>query len=121
MELLIVYNAHSDAFSAITDYAHKVLSPSTYKCDLCSLTHHNFGERSKWKEFKNSTNAKISFWYIKEFEKKFVQRFDYPVVLERRRNSLKCVVDKERLSKIKDVSTLVQLLNLHVMDNHSSF
>jgi hypothetical protein len=50
-QLIFVYNANSDLFSTITDFAHKILSPSTYDCHLCALTYGNFSEKKEWKAF----------------------------------------------------------------------
>ena len=83
-KLVFVYNANTDPISAIVDYAHKVFKPSTYKCELCALTHHNLGQRSAWKEFKRGTNATLEFWYIKQFEKEFQLSTEYPIIYERR-------------------------------------
>ncbi len=37
--LLFVYNADSGLVAGLFDSAHKLLSPSTYQCQLCTLTH----------------------------------------------------------------------------------
>jgi hypothetical protein len=39
MKLLFVYNADSGLAAALFDSAHKLLSPQTYACNLCALTH----------------------------------------------------------------------------------
>ncbi len=44
--LIFVYNANSDLFSTVTDFAHKILSPSTYQCQLCALTYGNFSKKA---------------------------------------------------------------------------
>ena len=36
-EYLFVYNAKSDKLHKYLDFAHKIISPKTYACDLCSL------------------------------------------------------------------------------------
>jgi len=46
--LIFVYNAASDIWSKSLDAAHKIISPSTYACNLCSLTHGNFSEKQVW-------------------------------------------------------------------------
>ncbi len=110
MELVFVYNAKTDVISAVTDYAHKVLSPSTYKCDLCQLTYHNLGQRKAWKAFKKSSNAKMEFWYIRQFEQEFKFSADYPVIFERKNGKLEIVLDKDQLSAFKDVDELIGAL-----------
>ncbi|MGI8952546.1 MAG: hypothetical protein ACR2FN_13295 [Chitinophagaceae bacterium] len=49
--LIFVYNADADLFSTLTDFAHKILSPSTYQCKLCALTYGNISMKQEWKFF----------------------------------------------------------------------
>jgi hypothetical protein len=105
MGLTFVYNAKSDKLNAIIDYAHKVIKPSTYNCNLCVLTHSNFGERKEWSNFKENLNLDIEFYHIDEFEKKFNQSFKYPVILN---DELKILLDSKAINTLKDVTELIQ-------------
>lgn len=105
--LIFVYNANTDAVSAIVDYAHKVFKPSTYKCELCALTHHNLGERTAWKNFKKRSNVEMEFMYIRGFEAKFNLQYDYPVILERINDDFVQVMGKKELQKIRSVEDLI--------------
>jgi len=107
MELLFVYNAQKDLLNGAVDYAHKVFAPSTYKCDLCALTHHNLGQRKSWKAFRKEVKADISFHYIKQFEKQFNESHDYPVILERRNGQNRVALTKEDLSQFQFVEELI--------------
>ena len=106
-QLIFVYNANTDPISAIVDYAHKVFKPSTYKCELCALTHHNLGERSVWKDFKNRSKADMEFMYIRGFEAKFNLQYDYPVILEKKDGEFLQIMGKKELQKIKSVDKLI--------------
>ena len=66
--LLFVYNAKSDIINSTFDFAHKIISPKTYGCNLCKLTHGNFGEKKSWKEFKEQNKNKLEFYHKDEFE-----------------------------------------------------
>jgi hypothetical protein len=107
MEILFVYNAEKDLVNGAIDYAHKVFKPSTYKCDLCALTYHNLGQRSSWKEFRKATNADLSFYYIKGFEKKFNESYDYPVVLKRDNGQNTVILNHQDLSEFGTVEDLI--------------
>ena len=109
-QLIFVYNANTDPISAIVDYAHKVFKPSTYKCELCALTHHNLGERSVWKEFKNHANAEMEFLYIRGFEAKFNLQYNYPVILEKADGGFLQIMGKKELQKISSVDELITQL-----------
>ncbi|MCA0959753.1 GTPase [Muricauda ruestringensis] len=50
-EIIFIYNAKSDVFSVVSDFAHKIFSPSTYPCSLCQLTHGHVGVNKKWASF----------------------------------------------------------------------
>lgn len=118
MELIFVYNAESDPLSVLTDYAHKMLSPSTYRCDLCALTHHNFGERKAWKTFRKETNVQLSFYYVEQFEREFGRITLYPAVFEKRKQTLHPLINAEDLSQIKDVEQLISKLKSYIALNH---
>ena len=56
--ILFSYNANSDTGSKMLDFAHKIMSPATYNCALCSLTFGAFTEKKKWKTFRKTLLAK---------------------------------------------------------------
>jgi hypothetical protein len=62
-ELIFIYNAKSGLTQAAVDWAHKIISPKTYECSLCSLTYGNLGKYSKWSKFLASLNINKSFIY----------------------------------------------------------
>jgi hypothetical protein len=55
MNLLFVYNANSGKLNAAFDMAHKAISPSTYKCSLCALTHNPLKEKKEWVDFQKAS------------------------------------------------------------------
>jgi hypothetical protein len=79
---------------------------------LCALTHHNFGERNAWKSFKQKTETRLSFHYIKEFEKEFNESYDYPVVLERRNGENKVVLNRKELNEIGTIEDFIVRITL---------
>lgn len=110
MKLLFVYNANNDVLSAAIDYAHKVFRPSTYRCELCMLTHHNFGERTSWKNFRKQAGVEMEFWYIHQFEKAFKESYDYPVILTEKAGKRKVLIGKETLQQLENVDELIDQL-----------
>jgi hypothetical protein len=71
LTLVFVYNADSGLFNTLTDIAHKVLSPSTYACNLCALTHSPFGMRADWKHFLAELGQPLDFLHRDEFRRRF--------------------------------------------------
>jgi hypothetical protein len=42
-KLIFVYNINFDLFSAARYYFHKIISLSTYECNLCAIPYGNLG------------------------------------------------------------------------------
>jgi len=61
--LVFVYNAKSGVVNGIFDYVHKFVSPSTYSCNLCSLTYDNLGKKNEWANYLNNLSVNIIFAY----------------------------------------------------------
>lgn len=109
MKLLLVYNAENDLLSKSLDYAHKLLRPSTYRCELCQLTHHAFGERALWQAFQKNSEVEMEFLYISDFEKRFENhKGDYPMILEEVDGSWEKWMGKEDLKRMKKIEDLIQ-------------
>ena len=64
--LVFVYNADSGLFNTLTDLAHKLLSPATYRCNLCAITHSATGMRKEWRAFLNSLPFPMEFLHRDE-------------------------------------------------------
>ncbi|MBN4080070.1 hypothetical protein JYT31_00235 [Beggiatoa alba] len=69
--LLFVYNADSGLFNTLSDIAHKILSPDTYACNLCAITHSYFSMRKPWGDFLGSLNVKLEFLHKDELYKQY--------------------------------------------------
>ncbi|MDO6473629.1 hypothetical protein [Maribacter sp. 1_MG-2023] len=65
-KILFIYNANSDTGSKMLDFAHKIINPATYNCNLCSLTYGSFTENKQWAAFRERFLAKgykLEFFY----------------------------------------------------------
>jgi hypothetical protein len=108
LKLIFVYNAKSGLGNRAFDFAHKIISPSTYQCDLCNLTHGNFGEKEEWKKFRESSGIEMEFYYIEDFEKKFNCHFSCPVILSENNHELTELLNPSDLAAQKDTSHLIK-------------
>lgn len=106
MKLIFVYNADSSLFSQLTDYAHKLISPSTYQCNLCALTYGNVGMKNQWKEFVKSLNVNSEFLHKDEFENKYNYSIDYPVVLKYD-SKISVLISADQLKKLRSLKKLI--------------
>ncbi len=112
MKLIFVYNANSGGLNAIVDSAHKILSPSTYDCNLCNLTYGTFKEEPEWKEFRNSVAIPFVFLhkdeFLKAYKSKWLPKYDFPVVLVEKDGQLEIAVTNQDLTQTE---TLEELIN----------
>ena len=109
MKLIFVYNADSGPISGLFDIGHKLFSPETYQCGLCSLTHDTFAEKKIWKDFREKSVTEMEFFHRDEFEKKYGKKFNYPVVFQQSDN-LEILLSREDIEQIPDVETLIKTI-----------
>ncbi len=108
MKLVFVYNANSGKLNAVFDIAHKALSPETYQCDLCSLTHDTFSEKASWKRFREETDLDLDILHKDEFEQQETgYDFDYPVILEAGDDGLSVFMSRDEIARLRDVDALM--------------
>jgi len=108
-KLILVYNASEKLGNKMIDYAHKVFSPSTYACDLCSLTYNNFGMRNEWKKFLETLDVEKEFLYKEGFAHKYPNLAvnQLPIIaLETSNNKIEIVLTAEDLSKVKSLTDI---------------
>lgn len=111
MKLLFIYNANSGRLNTIIDIGHKLLSPSTYQCSLCALTHNAFSENKLWKTFKSESHLEMEFYHKDEFETKFPSiKLAYPTVLKQEENQLSTILNPDVLNEVTSADALIVLL-----------
>jgi hypothetical protein len=44
-ELIFIYNAKSGLVNEMIDFAHKIVSPETYDCNLCAISYGTFTKK----------------------------------------------------------------------------
>src|SRR4030067_16255 len=69
--LIFVYNADSGFVNTLLDIGHKIVSPQTYACNLCAITHSTFSMRDEWKNFVAGLGIPIEFLPRDELEKQY--------------------------------------------------
>ena len=106
MKLIFVYNADSGMLNTVKDISHKLFSPQTYDCFLCSLTHDTFSENKDWKAFRTNSSLDMTFLHRDEFEKKYDCRMEYPLILKEA-DDLEVVISKDQLSSYSSLTDLI--------------
>lgn len=109
--LIFVYNTDSNPISGLLDLGHKILSPSTYPCSLCSLTHGPFTEKEAWTRFRKAVGFPMEFLHRDEFEKKYDLRFEYPVIL-RKNSNIDVLLAKQEIDALEDLDALIAAVKM---------
>ena len=110
--IIFVYNADSGALNTALDMAHKLLSPRTYRCSLCSITHGVFREREAWKAFRDAMDEDMLFLHRDEFEARFPQRSgmrEYPLVLREQAGEVEMLLSAKDIEGL-DLDGLMQAI-----------
>lgn len=105
--LLFVYNADSGKLNALLDSAHKIVSPSTYNCQLCQLTYGLVNEKQAWKQFREQLEDEVVFLHRDEFEKQFEQKLKYPFLARVDNQNIELLLSAEEMSEIEDTEALI--------------
>lgn len=107
-ELLFVYNADSGVFNTMSDMAHKLLSPETYSCSLCSITHGVFKERDEWRQFIELLPVSSEFLHRDDFKQRYPEwaHLNLPVLLLLRGNDISVLMDQKRIAACLSVDEL---------------
>lgn len=115
-KLIQVYNADGDKVSVLLGAIHKVVSPSTYECSLCSLTHGALTMKSRWREFLASLDAEAVEYHRDEFAKAFPgYTVQFPALLIQFAEERPAVlVTAIGLNATKDIDDLVDLVRVRL-------
>ncbi|MFT4662763.1 MAG: hypothetical protein ACI8XB_003056 [Patiriisocius sp.] len=110
MEIIFIYNANSGFFSGMMDSAHKLFSPDTYTCDLCSITHGLAGPKREWQEFIDGLEHPIKFYHKNDLPPAY-ENLPLPVILKKSKENFEILVSKDEMSEMKTVTLLTDMLN----------
>ncbi|MCW4037779.1 MAG: hypothetical protein NWF13_03480, partial [Candidatus Bathyarchaeota archaeon] len=103
-ELILVYNADSGVFDIIKDALHKTFFPSTYQCNLCSLTYGTFGMKSEWKEFIDKLEIPYEFLHRDEFYQQLeshpdhLKDIEFPAIFLNRDGRISLLIDHKEIN-----------------------
>ncbi len=70
------------------------------------LTFGLVSEHKQWKKFREASNTEMEFLHRDEFEQKYNQKFEYPVILKED-NEISVMIDKAELNEIKTLDQLI--------------
>lgn len=111
--LVFVYNADRGFFNMMADISHKVLSPSTYPCNLCGLTHGAFSIRKEWRDFLAKIKPPLTFLHRDEFRKEFKLEDELPAIYikDLRTDNLRPFLDARTLKTLTGLEDLKHMIS----------
>ena len=113
--LLFVYNADTGLFSVMTDYAHKIISPKTYPCNLCAITYGNMGMNKKWKEYIDNLTIPIEFLHRDEFLKRYdLKDTQLPATFIKKGENIAVLIDHSEINGCTSVEELMDLVTMKI-------
>lgn len=113
--IIFVYNADSGIFNILTDAAHKLLSPETYSCNLCSITYSAAGMKKEWKDFISTLPLPAEFLHRDELQKKYgIQDVALPAVFIKKDREMSLIASADSINSCKTVSDLEKLVKMRL-------
>lgn len=109
MTLIFVYNAESGFFNTLTDAAHKILSPQTYRCSLCALTYDTWGMKKTWAAFVHRLPMDVRFLHRDDIDSSFPSA-DLPAIFIRHNDHVRVLADGSSIIKCKTIDELIALV-----------
>ncbi len=111
--LVFVYNADRGFFNLMADISHKMLSPTTYPCNLCALTHGSFSMRKEWRDFLAKIKPPLTFMHRDEFRKEFKLEDDLPAIYikDLRTDNLRPFIDAPTLKTLTGLEDLKHMIS----------
>jgi hypothetical protein len=112
MKLIFVYNAKAGLLNGMMDSVHKTVSPDTYECDLCAITHGFFTMDKTWRNWLKSLRMETAFYHRPDFREAYPSARDWPLPLIAldRDGVLEPIIPAAEMKSLKTVDALVAAL-----------
>ncbi|WP_135610308.1 hypothetical protein [Methanococcoides sp. AM1] len=112
VSIVFVYNADSGLFNEMKDYVHKMVSPSSYGCNLCAITYGNAGMKSEWRSFVDDLPIPVVFLHKDEFDKEYnYPGASFPCVYLEKDHRLDLLITPDEINGCNDIGDLKALVN----------
>ncbi len=109
--LVFVYNADSGFVSTLLDIGHKIVSPQTYSCNLCAITHSTFSMRDEWKNFVAGLGVPVEFLHRDELaERHGLSDVPLPATFLKTEDGLKQWISREEIDRCRSLDELKRLV-----------
>ena len=126
MELILVYNADSGFFNIVKDGLHKIVSPSTYQCNLCALTYGTIKMKDEWKTFIDKLKMPVEFLHRDEFLEKLkshphdVKDTKFPAIFLEKDGRISLLIAHYEVNECKTLKDLMDLITKKLVSTQSN-
>lgn len=108
--LVFVYGVDGGIVHGIVDYFHKLISPETYSCNLCALTHGSLGQRPAWSQFVSKLKIPTKFLHRDEFSRQYADSTPLPAIFLESTSGLELLIAKHEIEGCGHVDDLISVL-----------
>ena len=115
-ELIFIYNAKSGLVNELIDFAHKIISPQTYECNLCAVTYSTFTMKSRWANYIDSLNIESVFTYKDKLVSKELKKAKLPSIFFRNGEKLEELISANEINIINDLEDLIRVLETRLKE-----
>ena len=119
-ELIFIYNSKSGLVNEFLDFAHKIVSPSTYNCNLCALSYGNFTMKKKWSDYISSLPVRSTFTYKDKVSEYGYDNIKLPSIIFQDKSKSKVIISSEEINKLKKIDQLINILSDRLKDQGMS-
>ena len=113
MKLVFVYNANAGFVAGIMDTIHKTVSPDTYDCALCAVTHGAFTMDKEWRAYLKALPIESAFYHRPDFRLAFPDKADcpLPIIAVERDGRLEIILGADELKQAHEIPRLMSALD----------
>lgn len=110
-EIILVYNAYGGIYPGAADFLHKIISPSTYPCNLCYISFGTFGMKPEWKQFLDSLPYQKKEIHKDQFKNKYQpEDLPLPVIMISDGANIQLLASAAELNQCKTLQQLKDLV-----------
>jgi hypothetical protein len=122
LSLLFVYNANAGIAAGIIDSIHKVVSPSTYSCDLCALSYGLARMNPQWRDWLRDLPIETTFFHKPDFSEAWPNnREQLPAVFLCRDGDLQILLSAAEFKALDSVDSLIGRLETLLRERGMDF
>ena len=115
-ELIFIYNAKSGLVNELIDFAHKIISPETYGCNLFAITYGTFAMEKSWANYIQELPVKSVFTYKDKLIDRKLKKSKLPAVFIREGENLNELISAYEINNINDLEDLIRILDTRLKE-----